>query len=108
MKDNNKEKIIESIRRIYSTFPDDLNEKIVEELEPLIKLLKNVKKVYESPEITGRVERLLEKCELKKSDLKTAKELESLVRGLDFGNSDKKAINTVDAKKTVPGKVSKR
>jgi hypothetical protein len=106
LKDRNKDKTIEVVRRVYSNFPNEINEKIAEELKPLVDLLKSASARFESSELNVKVSKVVEKWEMKTSQI-AVKDVELIAKRYDFANEGKKEINTVDAKRTVPGKSSK-
>ena len=103
LKDRNKDKTVEVVRRVYSSFPNELNEKIAEELRPLVELLKSAKARFESSELSVKISKVVEKWEMRVS-LSPVKDVELIAKRYDFANEGKKEINTVDAKRTVPGK----
>ena len=106
LKDTNKDKTIEIVRRVYSSFPDELNEKIAEELKPLAELLKSALLRFESSELNVKIGKVIERWEMKASPA-LVKDVELIAKRYDFVNEGKKEINTVDAKRTVPRKAFK-
>lgn len=100
LKDLNMDKTIEVVRRVYSSFPDELNEKIAEELRPLVDLLKSALAKFQSSELNVKIRKVVEKWEMKTSQ-NPVKDVELIAKRYDFVNEGKKEIHTVEAKRTV-------
>lgn len=81
-----------------------INKRIKEELSGLEKLLRKVVDKVEGNETKLKAVNILKKLgsveEVKVSTI----DVEKIVKKFDFGGTEKKIINTVDAGKTVPGR----
>ena len=97
----NNAKIDDIIKRAHNALPLDLNEKMREELSKFPKVLKRMLKTSKG-ETAIKVKTLLKKINPKDILLnKTRENPERIAGALEFNNLYKKAINTIEAKKTL-------
>ena len=104
MKEGNKEKIGNVVKRIHNAFPDMINERIKEELSGLEKLLRKVVDKAEANETKLKSMNVLKKLGSLEEAKVSSIDVEKIVKKFDFGETEKKIINTVDAGKTIPGR----
>jgi hypothetical protein len=101
LKSRNHLKIEETVKRAHNALPLKINEKMFEELSKFPKLLKKILKTSKG-ETSIKVSTLLKKIEVRHADSsRVSKNPEKIAKNLHFDNFHKKAINTVEAKKTV-------
>lgn len=101
----NNAKIEDSVKRAHNALPLELNEKMLEELAKFPKLFKKILKTSKG-ETAIKVSTLLKKISPKSSSSKTQKNPERIAENFEFNNQNKKAIHTVEAKKTLKSRRS--
>lgn len=97
----NNARIDEVVKRAHNAMPMELNEKMIEELAKFPKMLRRMLKIAKG-ETAIKIKTLLKKINPQDIFLNgTRKNPGQIAENLEFGNLYKKAINTVDVKKTL-------
>ena len=115
--EKNKTKITEITRRIGDNFPDNMTQTLINEMTPLLSIVKSLSETMEECETKQKINTIIKKWNMKTSTGRSSKSTENnpkidqIIKDFkkaDFENANKPSINCIDAGKSVPGRFRRR